>query len=782
MKGSCMVHIIYFVFITLLPVYATAQDFTNKRASTGAQRMHAFEHQKELLKASPYNDISWRLTGPDVVSGRCTEVCGIPGNKNFILAAFATGGIWKTDDGGENWQSLFDEHGTQSIGSIAIAPSQTNTYYAGTGEANIFRASLPGLGMYKSIDAGKTWQHIGLENTGTISRVIVHPENPDMVYVAASGNEWTYNAERGVYLTTNGGKNWKKILFENAQSGCIDLVMDKSNPDVLYASMWNRVRKRWSDPVPEDGDHLYKTTDGGKTWKIISAGLPDTKNTGRIGLALAKDDPQVLYAFVDNHNKKRDPTPGEMDSYERVVQKVLIGPEVYRSEDGGETWQQQSQVHDFVKPFSGTYGWVFGQVRVNPVDNRMVYVLGVQMAKSADKGKSWEVFQPQDTTGEYIHGDFHALWIDPTDTSHLIVGDDGGVAVSFNGGIKWDNFFDKIPTTQFYTVTYDMQTPFNIYGAVQDEGTLYGSVNNTFGAPKDLIVKPWWFAAGGEGTQIRVDPDSSNIIYSSSYYGRLMRSDMNIPDSVRNVHIEPKKEIDGEDLRGEWLAATILSKHDRYVIFHGMQYVFKSSDQGKTWRRISNDLSYNDKKKMGEYPYLIYHQAITSIAESPLKKGLLYAGTDDGRVWINRDDESNWKEITKKIVKNAHVSSIVASKFEQARVYLTLSDRREDNITPYIYRSDDYGNTWKSLAANLPRSPVNVLIEDEDDPTILYCGTDLGIYTSRDGGISWLALNANMPASVSVNDMFIHPRDKKLVVGTYGRGVYVLDDLNVLNK
>ncbi len=510
--------------------------------------------------------------------------------------------------------------------------------------------------------------------------------------------------------------------------------------------------------------------------------MPDTKNTGRIGLALAKDNPQVLYAFVDNHNKKRDPTPGEMDSYERVVQKVLIGPEVYRSEDGGETWQQQSQVHDFVTPFSGTYGWVFGQVRVNPVDNKMVYVLGVQMAKSADKGKTWQVFQPQDTTGEYIHGDFHALWIDPSDTAHLIVGDDGGVAVSFNAGVKWDNFFDKIPTTQFYTVTYDMQTPFNIYGAVQDEGTMYGSVANTFGAPKDLIVKPWWFAAGGEGTQIRVDPDSSNIIYSSSYYGRLMRSDMNLPDSVRNVHIEPKKEIDGEDLRGEWLAATILSKHDRYVIYHGMQYVFKSSDQGKTWKRISNDLSHNDKKKMGEYPYLIYHQAITSIAESPLKKGLLYAGTDDGRVWINREEESNWKEISKKIVQNAHVSSMVASKFEQARVYLTLSDRREDNITPYIYRSDDYGNSWKSIAANLPRSPVNVIIEDEDDPSVLYCGTDLGIYTSRDGGVSWLALNANMPASVSVNDMFIHPRDKKLVVGTYGRGVYVLDDISVLNK
>ncbi|MEP6512450.1 MAG: hypothetical protein ABJA79_01180 [Parafilimonas sp.] len=771
----------YLIFI-LLSGTIKAQRFTNHRASTGVQRRAAFQKQIALLDSSPYKNLQWRLMGPDTRSGRCTDVCGIAGNKNFIIAAFATGGIWKTEDAGTTWQSLFDTQGTQSVGSIAIAPSDTNIIYAGTGESNIFRASLPGMGIYKSTDKGKTWKQIGLENTGTIARIIVNPQNPDVVYVAASGNEWSYNKERGVYLTINGGKTWKKILNENEKSGCIDLQMHPSNPNILYASMWNRIRKRWSDPVPQDSDYIYKTTDGGAHWKMIDKGLPDTKYTGRIGLAISKNNPDVLYAFVDNHNKKRDPEPGEKDSYERLAKKILIGADIYRSNDGGETWTEQGQIHDFVKPFSGTYGWVFGQIRINPVNDSIVYALGVQMVRSSDAGKTWKKFEPVDTTGDWIHGDNHGMWIDPEDSAHIIVGDDGGVCTTYDGGYRWDNFYAQIPTTQFYTVTYDMQTPFNVYGAVQDEGTMYGSVTNTFGQKQDLTVKAWDYAAGGEGTQVRVHPDSPNIIYSSSYYGRLMRSDMNLPDSVRSTHIEPQKENDTSELRGEWLAATIISKYNHNTIYHGMQYVFKSENGGETWKRISNDLSYNDKKKMGDYPYLIYHHAITGISESSLKKGLLYAGTDDGRVWLTKDDGQSWKEISKGIIYNAHVSSIVSSKFEEARVYLTLSDRREDNITPYIYRSDNYGTTWKSIAANLPPSPVNVMIEDEDDANKLFCGTDMGIYMSTDGGKSWIALNANMPPSVSVNDMFIHPRDKKLVVGTYGRGVYVLDDMSVLEE
>ncbi len=771
------------LLVLVLPALVlNSQPFTNHRASAGVQREAAFKKQLALLQSSPYKNIQWRLIGPDTRSGRCTEVCGISGNKNFILAAFATGGIWKTEDSGATWKPLFDAQGTQSIGSIAIAGSDTNIIYAGSGESNIFRASLPGMGMYKSADGGKTWKNIGLKNTGTIAKIIVHPHNADSVYVAASGNEWTYNKERGVYLTTNGGKTWKKILYESEKSGCVDLIMHPSDPSVLYASMWNRIRKRWSDPVPEDSDYIYKTTDGGATWRIINNGLPDTKHTGRIGLAISHNNPNVLYALVDNHMKKRDPKPDEKDGYGRAAQKILIGADIYKSNDGGETWTEQAQIHDFVQPFSGTYGWVFGQIRVNPENDSIVYTLGVQIARSSDAGKTWKVFDRVDTTGDWIHGDNHAMWFDPADSSHIIIGDDGGVAVTYNGGIRWDNFYDKIPTTQFYTVTYDMQQPFNVYGAVQDEGTMYGSVINNFGKKQDSTIKAWDYAAGGEGTQIRVHPDSPNIIFSSSFYGRLMRSDMRLPDSVRSIHIEPKAEKNGEELRGEWLAATIISKYNHHTIYHGMQYVFKSDNEGQTWQRISNDLSYNNKIKTGDYPYLIYHHAITSISESPLKQELLYAGTDDGRVWITNEDGQSWKEISKGLVFNSHVSCITPSKFEPARVYISLSDRREDNIKPYIYRSNNYGATWKSITSNLPPGAVNVIIEDEDDANLLYCGTDMGIYMTKDAGKAWIAINANMPASVSVNDMFIHPRDKKLVIGTYGRGVYVLDEISVLKK
>jgi photosystem II stability/assembly factor-like uncharacterized protein len=765
-----------FFLLLAFPVAAFAQNTT---PTTGVQKLGAFTKQKQLLQASPYKNLEWRLTGPNNRSGRSTDVAGITGNPNIIYAAFATGGFWKTEDGGKTWMSLFDKEATQSIGNFALAPSNPEIIYLGTGEANIFRASLPGIGMYKSANGGKSFTHIGLENTGTIARVVVHPKNPDQVYVAASGNEWTYNNDRGVYMTTNGGKTWKRILFENEKSGCIDLVMDPADPNTLYASMWNRIRRRWSDPVPEDGDHIYKTTDAGKTWKIINTGLPDTKMTGRIGLAVSPSNPNVLYALVDDHNKKRDPKPGETDSYERKVQKVVIGGAVYRSTDKGETWEKRGEVHDFFTPFSGTYGWVFSQVRVDPKDENEVYAHGVSMAKSKDGGKTWERFRPTDRSSDWIHGDNHAMWFDEENPDRIILGNDGGVSTTLDGGKKWKNFFDKIPTTQFYTVAYDMQTPFNVFGSVQDEGTMSGNVMNTFGRPQDSSVRHWIMAPGGEGTQIQVDPQNHHLVYSSSFYGRLMKTDMSLPDSIGEKRISLFDVGRIDSLRGEWLAGTLLSKFDNKIIYHGLQHLYKSSDAGETWSRISDDLSYNDKYRAGNYPYLIYHQTITAIAEGN-KPGIIYCGTDDGRIWLTMDDGKNWKAISKGLPLNKHVIKITPSMYDPSRVYLALNDRRQDNHTPYIYRSDDYGATWIAVAGNLPPSPVNVIIEHPDKPNIIFCGTDMGVYMSSHRGKLWVSLSGNLPAAVSVNDMFIHPRDKKLVIGTYGRGVYVLDDIELL--
>jgi photosystem II stability/assembly factor-like uncharacterized protein len=752
----------------------TAQN----RPSSGADRQKAFQQQKALAAKSPYKSLQWRNIGPDNISGRVSEVLGVPGNKNIIWASFATGGFWKTEDAGKSWKPLFDNEGTLSVGSFDVAKSNPNIIYLGSGEANIFRASLPGMGVYKSEDGGKSWKHIGLENTSTISRVIIHPSNPNHVYVAASGNEWSNNKERGLYETTDGGKTWKRLINDDP-NGVIDLVMHPTDPKTMYASTWNRIRLRWSDPTPQDGDFIWKTTDGGKTWTKLTNGLPQTKFTGRVGLALSRSNPNILYAYIDNHTPKREPKAGELDPYGRPIQVIPFGVQVWRSDDAGQNFAKVSTEDDKLERFAGTYGWVFGQIRVDPTNPEVVYIMGVPIAKSTDGGKTFNMMRP-DRGSERNHGDHHALWIDPTDPNYLINGNDGGVVVSYDGGKNLNNFFDVIPTTQFYNITYDMNTPYNVIGSVQDEGSFMASVKNTFGS-KDSSIQKWRDAPGGEGTIHAVDPTNPSLVYSSTFYGRLTRSTV-FKDSIASKNIFPKKADDEEVHRGEWLAYTLLSPHDNKTLYHGFQYLFKSTDQGETWKRISGDLTYNDVSRMGRTPYAINHQAITAIDESPITKGVLYVGTDDGRVWSTMNDGGVWTEITKGLPERVHVSRLVASKYDAGTVYITMSDRREDNIKPYLFRSTDYGKTWTALVTDLPASPVNVVREDPRIANILYCGTDMGVYISRDKGKSWQSIQGNLPATVSVNDLFVHPRDYNLVIGTYGRGVWVLDDISVLTR
>lgn len=747
---------------------------TNQRPSNGREKRIAFIQHERLLSNSPYKNINWKQLNPAKVSGRVTDVRGIPGDKNTMFAAFATGGLWRTRDAGKTWLPLMDKELTLSMGNIAISPSNPNVIYLGTGEANILRASLPGIGIFKSEDGGDTWRLVGLENTSTIARIIVHPTNPDIVYVAAGGNEWSKNEDRGVFKSIDGGLNWKKVLYVDDKTGANDLAIDPSDPNTLYVSMWTRIRTRWSDPIPEEGDHLYKTTDGGLNWKIIENGLPDTKYTGRIGLATTPADPNVVYAFVDNHAKKRDPKPGELDSYGRPKLNIIVGAEVYRSNNKGESWTRMSEQNDFMEHFSGTYGWVFAQIRVSPSDANKVYIMGLDLCTSNDGGKSWSTIT-KGPKGEWrVHGDHHALWIDPSDPQYIINGNDGGVNVTYDGGKNWKDFYHEIPTTQFYNVTYDENNPFYIYGSIQDEGSVRLLCTSTYNtADKNTGIFDW--VPGGEGTRIVVD---KNTIYSSSFYGRIMKGDLKKLKSKKNSEsINPPTAIIGEEPRGEWLAATSKSPHGN-TLYHGFQYVLKTDDEGKTWQKISDDLTQNDKNKMGKLPYKISYQCITAISESPKVKGLLYAGTDDGKVhFTSATGNGSWSDISDGLIKDAYVSWIEPSKYQDATVYISQSDRREDNITPYVYKSQDYGKSWTNIAIGLPAAAVNLVREDPDKKDVLYVGTDMGLYITLDGGKTWNCMNANLPTSVSVQDLFIHPRTKQMVIGTYGRGVWITDQV-----
>ncbi len=774
LKTTLILGLLAGVLVLLPAVTAGAQKkFEN---SDPAQRLKWYEQHQAMKEASPFGSLEWRLIGPDIISGRCTDIAVPKGSKHTIYVGAATGGVWMTKNSGVTWEPIMDDIPSISIGDLAIAPSDTDIIWVGTGEANIFRASGAGVGVYKSTDGGRTWKHMGLTGTYTIGRIVIHPQNPDIVYVVSSGHEWTYNPERGVFKTADGGRTWDKVLYINEKIGAIDLVMDPSDPDTLYASMWNRIRRRWSDPQPGPGDGIFKTTDGGRTWQQKTHGLPNLDKTGRIGLSLCASRPNVIYAFVDNHNPGRMPNEGERDAYGRLkTGRAIKGAEVYRSDDKAETWVKVSPDDRYMEGFGGTYGWVFGQICVDPSDPDTIYIMGLRLSQSQDGGKTWKTLSYPG-----LHGDHHGLWIDPEDSNYLINVNDGGVNISYDGGATWRDFHSIHPVVQFYNVAYDLEKPFNVYGSVQDHGTYKGNVAH--GRPRNRRsprpVTRWEAAPGGEGTHIAVDPRNSNVIYSSSFYGRLMRSEYR-DGRWQSKNILPQIPEGEPPLRGQWMAATILSPHNPDVVYHGMQYLYRSMNQGEDWERISPDLSDYNAEQQGKLPFAIPFATITAISESPFKFGLIYVGTDDGRVHITRNGGGTWTEITQGLPFNKQVSRIVASQYDKATIYLTLNGRRDDDANDYIYKSADYGKTWVDISGNIPGGPVNVIREDPKKNEILYVGTDLGVYVTTDGGMTWHVLANGLPTCF-VWDLIVHPRDNTLVIATNGRGMYVIDDVKAI--
>ncbi|MBN2244649.1 MAG: hypothetical protein JW755_02270 [Candidatus Aminicenantes bacterium] len=765
--------------LLVLPLSAQKSKTPKRIQSTDPSlRLEWYGQHVAMKESSSLKDLKWQPIGPTNISGRCIDVDVVvpKGGSYTIYAATASGGLWKTVNEGTTWEPVFEQGPSTSIGDIAITPSNQDIIWMGTGEANIFRSSQAGAGIYRSEDAGKTWAHKGLAGTHTIARIVIHPEDPNVVYVAASGHEWTFNPERGVYKTTDGGQTWEKILYIDEQTGAIDLVIDPSDTNTLYAATWQRIRNKWNDPrnfSEYRGSGIHKTTDGGQTWAAINNGLPEARYRGRIGIDIARSNPNVLYAFLDNYEIARDPTPEELaDPYGIPSSGFIKGATLYRSDDKGASWTLVCPVEEKMKPYmerhSGTYGWVFGQMRVDPSDENTVYTMGLFLNVSEDGGKTFRRLMG-------MHMDHHGLWIDPENPEYLVNVNDGGIVISYDKGKTWRQFTDNLPVCQFFNIGYDMAEPFHVYGSMQDHGSFRGIVDLSRGRDRIPAVE-FEGAPGGEGSSHAVDPFDPNIVYSAGFYGTITRTDLSVPGREGSKMILPQQYENEPRLRGQWVAPFILSPHNHTIIYHGMQYLFRSLNRGDTWERISPDLTYNNKSQLGDIPY----QTIFSISESPLKFGLIYVGTDDGKVHVTKDGGEHWEEIMAGLPYQKWVSRIVASAYDLSTVYMTQNGKRDDDFAPYIWKSTDYGKTWIDITGNIPLGPVNVIREDPVKENILYVGTDLAVYITKDGGKTWEVLGGNLP-STYVHDLIIHPRDNIIVIATHGRGMWAMD-ANPINE
>jgi photosystem II stability/assembly factor-like uncharacterized protein len=735
------------------------------------ERLAWYDEHVEMATNSPFRNLAWQHLGPTVISGRITDVAVTTprGNSYTIFVAGASGGVWRSKNEGTTWEPVFEHGPSTSIGDVTIAPSDQSVVWIGTGEANIFRSSMAGAGVFKSTDGGDNFEFMGLPATHTIPRIVIHPTDADTVWVAASGHEWTDNPERGVYKTTDGGSTWAHVFYANESTGAIDLVIDPSNPETLYMSTWQRVRKKWNDPRSEEGytgSSIYKSTDGGASWNPINEGLPDPQHRGRIGIDVARSNPNVVYAFIDNYDVARMPDEDATDAYGRPLAPVIKAATVFRSDDGGASWTQTSENNRYMETLGGTYGWVFGQIRVDPNDENKIYVMGLALNVSEDSGKSFRRL-----TG--MHGDHHGLWIDPDNSDYMVNTNDGGAYVTYDGGENWRHFTynpavadeanSGLPLVQFFNVGYDMNEPFLVYGSVQDHGSFRGAVDLS-GGRHNIPVQEWERAPGGEGSTHQVDPTDPDTVYSAGFYGNISRTNMATGESTNIMPETPEGE---PPLRGQWIAPFLISPHNPNVVYHGLNMLFRTTDRGESWEQVSPDLTYNELDKIGDIPY----QTIYSITESPLKYGLIYVGTDDGRVWATEGPgPEGWAEITGELPQG---KVIAASMHDLDTVYAVQNGKRDDDFRAYVWKSTDRGITWRDLSG-IPSGPVNVIKEDPTDENILYVGTDLSAYVTLDGGANWHVLGGSLP-STFVQDMILHPRDDILVAATHGRGMWALD-------
>ncbi len=698
------------------------------------------------------DDLPWRNVGPALMGGRIDDIECAPGKPNIVFVATATGGLFKSVNRGTTWESVFDAQPTLSIGDVAIAPSDENVVWVGTGESNNRQSSTWGNGVYKSTDGGKSWTWMGLEDTHHIARIVIHPRNPDVVYVAATGHLWGPNKERGLYKTIDGGKTWTNSLYINEDTGMTDVAIDPQHPDTLFAAAYQRRRAAYGFVGGGPSSALYKSADAGKTWTKLTKGLP-AGDIGRIGVDVCRSKPNVVYAVIEH-----------------------VSGGIYRSDDSGESWAKMSSFNS--RPM------YYSQIRVDPVNPERVYLAALAVSVSDNGGKTFTTLSMRS-----IHSDFHALYIDPSDTSCLIAGCDGGLQWSYDRGRTWD-FVNTIPLAQFYEIAYDFRKPYWVYGGLQDNGSWGGpsATLNTQGPSND----EWFRVGGGDGFHCAVDPTDWTTVYSESQNGSVQRMNVATGES-KSIRPQP---ANGEPrYRFDWDTPIVISPHDRKKVFLGGNRLFISNDRGDSWRR-TDDLSTNPARLklpiMGSAPnknVLSVHDGqstfgqIITISESPVKSGLIYVGTDDGNLQISRDDGITWKNIApnvKPVPPGAYVARVVASRFKQGLVYAAFDNHRSNDFKPYLFASEDFGETWRPISSGIPDGSVlHVIREHPRNPNLLFAGTERGVYVSLDGAEKWTIFGKPLPA-VRVDDVQIHPRDNDLILATHGRGVYILDDITAL--
>jgi len=787
-------------------------------ATPAQSRIQSYAQRQSLRDASIANAIEFRNVGPTVMSGRVADIDVWEEDPTHFYVAYASGGLWKTENNGLSFTPLFEKEVVMTIGDIAV-DWKTGTIWVGTGEVNASRSSYAGTGIYKSTDEGKTWTHLGLPETHHIGRILLHPDDPNTAWVAALGHLYSSNPERGLYKTTDGGKSWDRTLYAGPETGVVDLIMEPGNPDVLYAATWQRERRAWNFVESGAASAIYKSTDGGNTWARltnINSGFPAGEGTGRIGLDIVQtEDNTILYAAIDNYGRrpakeKEDEltkaelrtmskeaflelppyqvkgylrsngfpkkydletvlemvktdeiTPQDLVAYMEDANSLLfdtpvIGLEVYRSDNGGRTWKKTH--NDYIDQVYNSYGYYFGQIRVAPQDPDQIFVMGVPVLRSDDGGKTWTNIM-QDN----VHADHHALWINPNRPEHLILGNDGGINISYDNGAHWAKC-NSPAVGQFYTVAVDHAEPYRIYGGLQDNGVWMGP--STYEASDrwhSTGQYPYKEIMGGDGMQVAIDPRDNQTVYTGFQFGNYFRINTS---TEKTTYITPKPDLGERPYRWNWQAPIHLSIHNPDILYMGAHKMLRSMDQGEHFEEISGDLTQGGVT--GDVPY----GTLSSIHESPLQFGLLYTGSDDGTVHLSRDGGFSWSNITSNLPGDLWVSRVQASAHQKSRVYVALSGYRWDDFTPYLYVSEDYGSTWQRIGTDLPLEPVNVIREDPEHPELLYVGTDHGLYISLDKGKHFMLLDNNLPA-VAVHDLAIQNTAKELVVGTHGRSIYV---------